>query len=203
MKPSPELFRRIDALNDCQGHWLLIQDGNPEPDCSYHWHQSPDAHLVECLAQRWRGLSLGFVPSYCGYSDYSNTGLVGLANYRVLTDPGSTPDPQGCILDLNYGWNGKGVCLDILRITDDIIETIQALESYPLISDDEHSYLECFGVGKLWADESIADRVRMLQDNGLCVFAARRDGAPWEDGFERLYDSLVETLNAYPTIAAS
>jgi hypothetical protein len=39
----------------------------------------------------------------------------------------------------------------------------------------------------------------MLQDLGLCIFAARRDGAPWE--LQPLQDSLVETLNAYPTIA--
>jgi hypothetical protein len=198
-KASPALLKRIDRLAGCQGHWVLIRDAEPETDCSHHWQQTPDDHLATCLAERWRGVSLGFVPSYCGFSDYSNTGLVGLANYRVLTDPASTPDPHGGILEVGYGWNGRGVVLDVLRVPDDVMEAVEALESYPLLSEDEHSYLECYGVGKLWSDEPIRDRVRMLQDLGLCIFAARRDGAPWE--LQPLQDSLLETLNAYPTIA--
>jgi hypothetical protein len=200
LQASPELLRRIDRLNGCQGHWLLIRDGEPETDCSHRWHQSPDSHLETCLAEHWRGVSLGFVPSYCGYSDYSRTGLVGLANYRCLTDPQSFPDPHDGILEVGYGWNGRGVVLDIRTVPDDAIEAVVELENYPLISDDEHSQLERDGINKLWADESICDRVRTLQDLGLCVFAARRASAPWE--LDSLHDSLTETLNEYPTIAA-
>jgi hypothetical protein len=196
---SPVLLDRIEHLTGCQGHWVLIRDGKPETDCSHQWHQDPTEHLQTCLAERWRGVSLGFVPSYCGYSDYSNTGLVGLSNYRVLTDPASTPDPFGGILEVGYGWNGRGVVLDLLRVPDDVIETVEALESYPLISEDDRSELEWEGVGKLW-DESVADRVRTLQDLDLCIFAARRDSAPWE--FDALRESLTEYLNEYPTTAA-
>lgn len=197
---SPELLRRIDRLDGCQGHWLLIRDGEPETDYSHQWHEGPNDHLATCLAERWRGVSLGFVPSYCGFSDYSNTGLVGLANYRCLTDPQSFPDPHDGILEVSYGWNGRGVVLDLRFVPDDAIESVVELEGYPLISDDEHSQLEWDGINNLWADESVSDRVRTLQDLGLCVFAARRDSAPWE--LDRLRDSLVETLNEYPTIAA-
>jgi hypothetical protein len=139
------------------------------------------------------------VPSYCGYSDYSSTGLVGLSNYRVLTDPGSTPDPLGGILEVGYGWNGRGVVLDLLRVPADVIEAVESLEAYPLLSEDDHSQLEWDGISKLW-DESVADRVRTLQDLGLCIFAARRDSTPWE--FDCLRESLTETLNEYPTLAA-
>jgi len=116
----------------------------------------------------------------------------------MLTDPASTPDKFGGILEVGYGWNGRGVVLDLLRVPADVIETVEALESYPLISEDDHSELEWEGVGKLW-DESVADRVRTLQDLDLCVFAARRDSAPWE--FDRLRESLTETLREYPTLA--
>jgi hypothetical protein len=71
------------------------------------------------------------VPSYCGWSDYSNTGLVGLSNFRVLTDSASTPDPHGGILTVGYGWNGEGVVLDLLRVPADVLETVEALENYP------------------------------------------------------------------------
>ena len=198
LKVSPALQSRIDKLVGCSGHWLLIRDGQPEADCSHQWHQGPEDHLAACLADRWHALSLGFVPSYCGFSDYSNIGLVGLSNYRVLTDEQSTPDPYSGVLEVGYGWNGKGVVLDLRYCPEDVLETIEALEAYPLISDDDHSELEWEGVNKLW-DESVADRVRTLQDLGLCIFAARRDSAPWE--IDRLRDSLVESLNEYPTSA--
>jgi hypothetical protein len=185
---SPVLLDRIEHLTGCQGHWVLIRDGEPETD-----------HLQTCLTERWRGVSLGFVPSYCGYSDYSKTGLVGLSNYRVLTDPASTPDLFGGILEVGYGWNGRGVVLDLLRVPADVIESVESLESDPLLSEDDHSELEWEGVSKLW-DESVADRVRTLQDLDLCIFAARRDSAPWE--LDTLRESLTEYLNEYPTTAA-
>jgi hypothetical protein len=117
-----------------------------------------------------------------------------------LTDPDITPDPHGGILEVRYGWNGRGVVLDVLRVPDDVLESVEALESYPLLSEDEHSQLECDGIAALWSDESVASRVRTLQDLGLCIFAARRDSAPWE--LDALRESLVSYLNEYPTCAA-
>lgn len=198
LKVSPALQSRIDRLAGCFGHWILIRDGQPETDCSHQWHQGPEDHLAACLTDHWRNLSLGFVPSYCGYSDYSNTGLVGLSNYRTLTDAQSTLDPHSGILEVGYGWNGRGVVLDLRYVPEDVLETVEALEAYPLISEDDHSELEWEGVNKLW-NESVADRVRTLQDLDLCIFAARRDSAPWE--FEALRNSLVVSLNEYPTSA--
>jgi hypothetical protein len=90
--------------------------------------------------------------------------------------------------------------LDVLRVPADVIELIEALEAYPLISEDEHSQLERDGVAALWADESVSSRVRTLQDLGLCIFAARRDSAPWE--LDALRDLLTSYLNEYPTCAA-
>lgn len=151
-KASPALLERIDRLAGCSGHWLLIRDGEPERDCSHQWHQSPEDHLQTCLAERWRGVSLGFVPTYCGWSDYSNTGLVGKANFNVLTDPASTPDPHGGILTVGYGWNGEGVVLDLLRVPADVLESVESLEAYPLLSDDEHSRLELEEIETSWTD---------------------------------------------------
>jgi len=201
-KASPALLERIDRLAGCSGHWLLIRDGEPERDGSAAWHQTPERHLETCLSEHWRGVSLGFVPTYCGYSDYSTIGLVGLSNFRVLTDPASTPDPHDGILTVRYGWNGEGVVLDVLRVPADVIETVEALEAYPLISDDDHSQLEWDGIAADWGGESIADRVRTLQQLGLCIFAARDESAPWRDGFDRLRELIVENLNSYPTALA-
>ena len=184
---SPALFKRIDDLYGCEGHWLLIREGEPERDWGGDWHQSPWRHLETCLEDRWRSYSLGFVPTYCGFSDYSRTGLVGKANYNVFTDPSSTPDPFDAVLKVGYGWNGQGVCLDVRFATDEQIETIRALESYPLISDDEHSQLEMEAWEEAWRDTYASE---------------------WRDGIAKLLDAYApaeadafwgeETLDALP-----
>jgi hypothetical protein len=163
-KASPVLLERIGRLEICSGHWLLIRDGEPERDCSHQWHHTPERHLETCLVERWRGVSLGFVPSYCGWSDYASTGLVGKANYNVLTDPASTPDPLGGILSVGYGWNGSGVVLDLLRVPADVIETVEALEAYPLISDDEHSTLEMEEIERAWQGSYASDWRDAIRD---------------------------------------
>ena len=199
---SPALRDRIDALAACQGHWLLIRDGEPERDCSHQWHQSPEEHLEACLRERWQGVSLGFVPELMGYSDYASTGLVGLSNFRTFTDPATTEDPNDAILTVGYGWNGEGVVLDVRLATADQIETVEHLECYPLISEADHSQLEYDAVSSDWEQESISSRVMLLQDYGLSVFAARHDDTPWREGFDRLREAILENLNAYPTAAA-
>jgi len=165
-KPSPALLERIERLTGCAGHWCLIRDGEPERDSFSAWHQSPEDHLQTCLAEHWRNVSLGFVPSWCGYSDYANTGLVGKANYNVLTDPASTPDPHGGILTVGYGWNGEGVVLDVLRVPADVLEAVESLESYPLLSEDEHSSLELAAQDEAWPEVEryfLKDLARELQ----------------------------------------
>ena len=202
MKLSTELSEKIEALTGCQGHWLLIRNGEPERDCSHQWHQSPDDHLAVCVRERWQDVSLGFVPELMGYSDYANSGLVGLSNFRTFTDPQTTEDPNNAILTVGYGWNGEGVVLDVKLATEEQVETVEALESYPLISEDDHSQLEYDSINADWEQESISDRVTLLQDYGLSVFAARHDDTPWREGFDRLREAILENLNAYPTAAA-
>ena len=182
-KASPALLERIDRLAGCQGHWLLIRDGEPERDCSHQWHHSPDRHLATCLAEHWRNVSLGFVPSLCGYSSYSNLGLVGKANFNVLTDSASTPDPLGGILTVGYDWNGEGVVLDVLRVPVDVIETVEALESYCLISDDEHSELQLQAQQEAW-ESWAADDWRKLVQKALAQYAPENADLYWEE--ERL-----------------
>ena len=196
---TTELQRRIDALNGCNGHWVLIVDGEPQSDCAYQWHQSPEEHYQRCLNNRWRDYSIGFAPAYLGYSDYGNTGLVGLSNYRVFLD---SDDPHDAILEVGYGWNGAGIVVDIRYVTDEMLESIQSMEGYPLLSDDDHSELEYEAVSNHWDGESIADRVTALQEEDLCIFAARHDDTPWRDGFDRLRESILTMFNEYPTSAA-
>ena len=190
-----KLKHRIDELEGCQGHWVLIEDGKPS---LVWWDQSHDELFTRCLDNGWRELSLAFVPSWFGYSDYGTTGLVGLSNFRTFLD---SDDPHNAIHEIGYGHNGCGIAVDIRFITDEMIESIQAVESYPLLSDDDHSELEWEGVSKYWEAESINDRVGMLQQYGLSIFAARGDSTPWQDGFDCIRSHITEYLNEYPASA--
>ena len=116
--------------------------------------------------------------------------------------PAEINNPHDAIHEIGYGWNGCGVAVDIRFITDEMIESIQAVESYPLLSEDDHSQLEWEAVSNHWEAESISDRVDELQRHGLSVFAARHDDTPWRDGFDAIRESITEYLNEYPTAAA-
>jgi len=192
---TQELIRRIDALNGCQGHWVLIENNEPN---RIWWEQSYENLFQHCIDNGWRKVSLAFVPSWFGYSDYGTSGLVGLSNFRTFLN---SDDPHDAIHEIGYGHNGCGIAVDIRLITDEMIESIQAVEDYPLISDDDHSKLECEGVDKFWETESTGDRVDMLQRHGLSVFAARHDDTPWREGFDRIREDITSYLNAYPASA--
>ena len=77
---TQELLRRIDALDGCQGHWVLLEDNEPS---RIWWEQSYEDLFQRCIDNGWRELSLAFVPSWFGYSDYGNTGLVALTIHTV------------------------------------------------------------------------------------------------------------------------
>tara|TARA_B100001093_G_scaffold67560_1_gene57643 strand:+ start:1249 stop:1833 length:585 start_codon:yes stop_codon:yes gene_type:complete len=192
---TQELIRRIDALSGCQGHWVLIENNEPS---RIWWEQSHEDLFQRCIDNGWRELSLAFVPSWFGYSDYGTSGLVGLSNFRTFLN---FDDPHDAIHEIGYGHNGCGIAVDIRFITDDMIESIQAVEDYPLLSDNDHSALECEGVDKYWETESTSDRVDMLQRHGLSVFAARHDDTPWRDGFDRIRENITSYLNEYPASA--
>lgn len=192
---SPALRDRINRLSGCKGHWVLIKYGEPESDVDGNWRQTPDRWLEYCLVDRWRSLSLGFVPTYLGYSSYSNTGLVGRANFNVFTDPASTPDPFNAVLTVGYGWDGLGVCLDVRYVTEEMLEAIEALESYPLISEDEHSQLELESQEEAWEswarDDFKKAVIKALQRFEPSVFPDE----PNEYWAEELLDSIPdETL---------
>jgi hypothetical protein len=68
-------------------------------------------------------------------------------------------------------------------------EIVCALADYPILAEDKFSEREHDAVCTYWEGLDVSDRVRELQDAGLCIFAARRDCLP-EDPNGMLYESL-------------
>jgi hypothetical protein len=105
-------------------------------------------------------VSLGFEPSLCGYSDYADSGLVGKANFKHFEDCYSAPE----ILTASYGWNGESIVVDLRFASEDLIESIVALEDYPLADEDLHSELEVQEQEAAWEDTYSGEWFKVLVD---------------------------------------
>jgi len=157
---SPALAQRIDALDGCRGSWFLIEAGEPQNRWAQDVSHSPKDALAACLDRRWRGVSLGFEPSLCGYSDYADSGLVGKANFKHFEDRYSEPE----ILIASYGWNGESIVVDLRFASENLIESIVALEDYPLADDQLHSELELEEQATAWEDTYSKEWFKILAD---------------------------------------
>lgn len=162
---APELLRRIDALDGCRGRWIVdcreleggacyalraLDDASFWPTLEGHsWaavapeppiyrRGSVEAAAQYCASTRWQSRLL-FSPELLdddarwpgGYDAPS----VVVSNARVFRDIYAKE------LERADG-DADGVALDVRFITPEMLETLAALESYPLISEDDHSALE-------------------------------------------------------------
>lgn len=189
MALSPALAQRIDALDSCRGSWFVIEDGEPQPQWAQDVSHSPKDALAICLQRRWHGVSLGFEPSLCGYSDYSDTGLIGKANFKHFKDRYSEPE----ILTASYGWNGESIVVDVRFASEDLIESIVALEDYPLADEDLHSALELQERESAWEYTYSAEWFKVLADR-LDLYAADNAEMYWA---EELVEGTVSAEVAF------
>lgn len=66
-----------------------------------------------------------------------------------------------------------------LAIAEDIAE---GLDGYPVVDEDDWSMLQSDEAYEYWARMSVADRVYVCQKFGICIFAARRNDMPDDNG---------------------
>jgi hypothetical protein len=134
-------------------------------------------------------------------------GYVGLANYREFSEEVS--DPHDAVHHIRYGWNGEGVCLDVRYITDEMLEIIQALEDYMLISDDRHSEIKCEAWDEAW-ESSYRSDFRKGIEKLLDSYAPEDTDAYWaeevldsvadlDSKLDSLFNACREQANVYPT----
>jgi hypothetical protein len=83
-----------------------------------------------------------------------------------------------------------------MNAPDDLLSELayimNALSDYPLFDDKDYSTRQWELAEETWESMSIKDRVELLQENNICIFAARRDEMPNEyDLYGNVFEQLV------------
>ena len=95
---------------------------------------SPEEAIAElCRARAWQSASLLFVPSYCESGDYGGSTHYLSNAEALLKEFGGSP---GC-RELIGGYGSYGLAIDPRYASDELVEALESLESYP-VWDEEH-----------------------------------------------------------------
>lgn len=160
------LLDRIDRLSGCHGQWILDLRDSEQRGYDLHYLSSgvpvagfgtiktPEDALAYCRANLWRNCRLLFC------SEYLNDDCSRLGGYDALSIYRSNArvfrEEYATALELADG-DADGISLDVRFVTDDMLDTLDSLESYPLLSDDDHSQLETELQGEEWEQWAAAE----------------------------------------------
>ena len=189
---SPALLSRIDRLSGCNGRWI-VDCRELEGSYSYalrslseqwpyesldpisgtlsrYWHSldgvpnlyklsSPEDAAQYCAATRWK-CRLLFSPALldadCSWPGGYEASSLHRSNNRTFQEQFSKE------LLLADG-DADGLSLDIRFITEEMLSEIESLESYPLLSEDDHSSLELELQEEAWTEWAERDFSRALE----------------------------------------
>jgi hypothetical protein len=138
-----------------------------------------------CERKLWQSMALLWVPDYCQSGDYG-----GAVHYRsnanVLLSDFSSPECR----ELYGSYGSHGVAIDPRYCSDDLLENIESLENYPVLSEDDLSYLEMELQDEAWEDWVRSDFSRKLESLLSEILSA----ADWENA-EEWAEQSVESLS--------
>ena len=172
---SPELIRRINAIDGCSGRWIVdcravegdyyyalrdLKENWPNADGTYYGEAdanettsykcgTPESAAAYCASTGWKAKLLWcstYLNDDCSWPGGYDASSVYRSNARVFRDEFSK--------ELAAGADGDayGQSLDVRYVTDEILETLAALENYCLLDEDDHSQLESELQDKAWED---------------------------------------------------
>lgn len=153
---EPWPFCQSDEFGQVQRYWHATAAGSEQNPhklgsledaalyCAHTGWQSRLLFVSEFLAEDWSWPG-GYSPS-----------AVYRSNARVFRDDFRR--------ELENGADGDGpdIALDVRYVTDEMIETLEGLENYPLISEDDHSELELELQQEAWANWAASDWRRLV-----------------------------------------
>lgn len=207
---SPELLSRISRLSGCNGRWIVdcrsiegnysyalrsLSDywpfnHNDGSGCRY-WHSleglpnrfklgSPEDAAQYCAATRWEARLL-FSPTLldadCSWPGGYSASSLHRSNNRVFQD---TFSEELIAAD----GDADGLSLDVRFLTEEMIETIESLENYPLLSEDDHSDLSLEDQNEAWSDWAERDFSQALENRLSSLLS------------EELSETIIESLSS-------
>lgn len=219
------LLERFDALDGCQGDWWLMVEPN-SPYFRYQGHTEtvrvlgncfladgeartmPEA-LEYCCRHHWRGIRLIFTPCALDGRDTWPGGYAALAAYAanqqyVEEHWGNLPAVVDCDgmpgIDPRFLYGLKA---------EDLLETVQALESYPVICEELMGQIELERQEEEWESWAKGDWETAVRD-ALAAYApeAAEDPEGWaidrleavpelEQKLRELFELCREAANQY------
>lgn len=201
-----DAIKRLDA---CDGYW--VTGYYDDRGIEYFYSDSVrnlDVEIAICKRNHWNRF-VAFVPTWLGYSDYDNKGLIGRVNNTVTWEEwnkefGKTLDHRSAY-DVSYGWNGGSIALDPRYVTQSQLELIEGLESYACLDDELLSEMELEQHQETWEScyrsdfrDGIAARLINLTDAYVDAFpeSPLAESRDWEekDFLGDLPDSQIDGI---------
>ena len=136
----------------------------------------------------------GYKPTgYVIYSRNRDSSILEETNFAaILEDLGGEGDLVRVIRHGHWacGWIEYIMVDDTApdSLLDQCVDIARALEDYPVFSDSRYSEAQWEAIHDHWDRLPLADRVDLCRDNGVSIFAARRDSIP-----DQVYQDLSDS----------
>jgi hypothetical protein len=211
---SRVLLDRFERLAGCRGAWILDLRGSDNRGYDLHHvpgyaygvgNLTPAEALEHCAANRWRDCRLLFsaetLNDDCSWPGGYDAPSHYRSNARVFREEFAEA------LELADG-DADGTALDLRYVTPEMIETIESLESYPVLDEDDHSQLELDCQQEAWESWTASDWRDAIRDK-LAEFAPESADFPeyWADDkldaipADKLEPQLLELFRACAEMA--
>jgi hypothetical protein len=193
------------------GSPLAWQSVSPNEEESLHWscldhyslslcsslqgslRLSPEEAVSKiCERKFWQSMSLLWVPDYCQSGDYGGA-VHHLSNAKELLSSFSSPECR----ELVGSYGSHGVAIDPRYLSEELLESLQSLESYPVLNEDALGELEIEFQGAAWESWARSDFSRKLESllSEVLSAAAWENAEDWaEQSIESLSDSQLWNL---------
>ena len=160
--------------------------------------------LINSEGYPWRGSNADleniktgecyFSSPFLQFGDYDNSCIVERSNVRCfLKEFKDSPH----VLQKRWAYNGESIYIDVLCEDTEIIKTLQALENYPCIDDEDCSMMEIEMEHECWESYIQRDFLNAIEKH----YKADYSDADNSD-LLNLYNELKETSNTYFQVEA-
>jgi hypothetical protein len=147
---------------------------------------SPEEAVSKIASRKlWQSMSLLWVPDYCQAGDYGGA-IHYLSNARVLLkEHGGSPECR----ELYGSYGSSGIVVDPRYLSEELLESLQSLESYPVLDEEDSSSLELELQSEAWESHLSRDFLRALERSLSELLSYEEDG---DERAEQLAESLSE-----------